>query len=83
MPATALALSGGKEVCRRGWAEEAEVVESMEALRRFMAGAEDGISDCRRFEDWGSCALGGYGGEACENKLWAYGGEAISVKRRV
>lgn len=50
MPTTALS-GGGKEVCRRGWLEDAEVVESMEALRRFMAGAEDGISDCLRFED--------------------------------
>ena len=47
-----IALSGGgKEVCRSGWLEEAEVVESMEAFRRLIAGAEDGISDCRRFED--------------------------------
>ena len=35
----ALAFSGGKEVCRRGWLEEAEVVESMEVLRRFTPGA--------------------------------------------
>ena len=43
------AFSGGKEVWRRGWAEAAEVVESMEALSRFRAGAEEGMSDCRRF----------------------------------
>jgi hypothetical protein len=41
-------FSGGNEVCRSGWAEVADVVESMEALRRLMEGAED-ISDCRRF----------------------------------
>lgn len=45
----ALAFSGGKEVCRRGWLEEAEVVESMEVLRRFTPGAEGGISGCLRF----------------------------------
>lgn len=53
------AFSGGNEVWRRGWVEAAEVVESMEALRRFWAGAEEGISDCRRFGGWGSCALDG------------------------
>jgi hypothetical protein len=53
----AAAFSGGKEVWRRGWADVAEVVEvvevveSMGALRRFRAGAEDGMSDCLRF--WG------------------------------
>lgn len=69
---TALAFSGGKEVCRRGWAEEAEVVESIEALRRLGVGAEFGISDCLRFG--GSCALGGYGGESWVKRLWAQGG---------
>lgn len=42
-------VSGGKEVWRRGWADVPEVVESMDALRRFRAGAEVGMSDCRRF----------------------------------
>jgi hypothetical protein len=74
-----MALSGGgKEVCRRGWLEDADVVESMDALRRLIAGAEDGISDCRRFEDCGSCVLEGYGGDTWENKLCAYGGDAIA-----
>ena len=45
----ALAFSGGKEVCRRGWLEEADVAESMEVLRRFTPGAEEGMSDCLRF----------------------------------
>lgn len=38
-------FSGGKEVCRRGWAEVAEVVDSMEALRRLLAGPDVGRSD--------------------------------------
>jgi len=42
-------FSGGKDVCRSGWTEVADVVESMEALRRLMAGAEEDISDGRRF----------------------------------
>ena len=40
---------GGKEVCRRGWGEGADAVESMEALRRLIAGADEGMSVCRRF----------------------------------
>jgi hypothetical protein len=44
-------FSGGKEVWRRGWSDdEAEVVESIEALRRLVVGAEDGMSVCRRLE---------------------------------
>lgn len=39
---------GGKEVCRRG-CDDAEVVDSIEALRRLTEGADDGISDCLRF----------------------------------
>jgi hypothetical protein len=35
------------------------VVDSMEALRRFIAGAEEGISVCRLLDGCGSCALGG------------------------
>lgn len=38
----------------------------MEALRRFMEGAADGMSDCLRFRGAGSCAFGGYGGEMAE-----------------
>jgi hypothetical protein len=53
------AFSGGKEVWRKGWLEVADVVESIEALRRFIAGAADGMSDCLRFGGWGSCALDG------------------------
>lgn len=60
-------ISGGKEVCRRGWAEEVpDVVESMEAFRRLIAGAEDGMSDCLLFGGWGSCACDGYGGDIAE-----------------
>jgi hypothetical protein len=52
VPTIALALSGGgKEVCRRGCLEDAEVVESMDALRRFIAGAEEGMSACLRLAD--------------------------------
>jgi hypothetical protein len=72
---TAPALSGGKEVCRRGWAEDAEVVESIEALRRLGVGAAGGMSDCLRFG--GSCALVGYGGESWEKRLWAQGGGSV------
>lgn len=51
-------VSGGKEVWRSGW-EEAEVVESIEALRRFVEGAEVGMSVCRRLGGWGrSCDVG-------------------------
>ena len=51
-------ISGGNEVCRRGWDEEvADVVESIEALRRFTEGAAVGISDCLRFKVAGSWAL--------------------------
>lgn len=38
-------FSGGKEVWRKGWVEEMEVVDIIEALRRLMDGAEEGISD--------------------------------------
>lgn len=38
-------FSGGKEVWRKGWVDEIEVVDIMEALRRLMDGAEEGISD--------------------------------------
>jgi hypothetical protein len=40
-------FSGGKDVCRSGWTEVADVVESIEALRRLMEGPE-AISDFRR-----------------------------------
>ena len=59
------AFSGGKEVWRRGW-EVTGVLESMEALRRLTDGAEEGMSDCRRFRGCGSCACDGYGGEIAE-----------------
>jgi hypothetical protein len=39
------------------------VVESIEALRRLIAGAEEGISVCLLFGGWGSCALEGYVGD--------------------
>jgi hypothetical protein len=52
-------FSGGKEVCRRGWVDVADVVDIIEALRRLIVGAEEGISDCLRFSGWGSCAFDG------------------------
>lgn len=56
------AISGGKEVWRSG-CDEAEVVESIEALRRLVEGAEVGMSVCRRLGGWGrSCG----GGESAE-----------------
>ena len=55
---------GGKEVCRRGCREFAEVVESIEALRLLLEVADELISDCRLLG--GSCALEGYGGEIAE-----------------
>jgi hypothetical protein len=72
----AFALSGGKLVCRRG-CEDADVVESIDALRRFMAGPDKDMSDCRRLGGWGSCAFDGYGGEIAERDGWWYGGDAI------
>lgn len=32
------ASSGGKDVCRRGWAELVDVMDMVEGLRRFMEG---------------------------------------------
>lgn len=67
--------SGGKEVCRRGWAERVVEVDIREGLRRLI-GAPLVMSD-GRFLDCGSCELDGYGGESEGGKELLNGGEAI------
>jgi len=59
---------GGKLVWRRG-CEDVDVVDSMEALRRFVEGPL-GMSDCRRLSGWGRGECEGYGGEIAESEWW-------------
>ena len=65
--------SGGKEVCRSGWAEAgADVVEMADALRRLRAGGPPPVSAVRFLFDMvlppGSCVWEGYGGECADGE---------------
>lgn len=83
------ASSGGKEVCRSGWAEPVEAMDMVECFLRFRAG--DGPESAvprLLFELFpfvrvlrGSWLCDGYGGECAGGEVWLwYGGELIVIE---
>lgn len=80
------ASSGGKEVCRRGWAEPVEAMDMVEGLRRFEMGEGPAPSAVRLRErpfvlmdgSWVFEGVGGdmAGGECCDGHS-ADGGELM------
>lgn len=86
------ASSGGKDVCRRGWAELVDVMDMVEGLRRLMdgGGAESPaarflleLEPFARVLMAGSGDGEGYGGECAGGEVWLwYGGELIVAEMK-
>lgn len=85
------ASSGGKDVCRRGWAEPVEATDMVDGLRRFAEGAAPSAARLR-MEPFdvvfmaGREVCDGKGGDMAGGEPWdEYGGELMmaTMMRRV